>query len=264
LAAFEREGSSAFAPVNDDHAVHSVEFAVTLNRTVDERDVRAAVLAHRHVSEDVPALATPASGETGIEMSYRRPNGTYTWAITLSGDTIHVECTRYTRWEKVWELSGRLMAFMMGACLQTDPGTVFSWATLTVTDKFVPRPSDASLETLLQTSDLLPRSLFQRGVAWHCNQGWFEEVDEESTILHQLNLSRKGELYFAPKALAPVSRFVVIVEHVQQFRSGDHPAVSKEALGWLDAEMNTMHAKNKEVLATLISPAMQEAIRLWS
>lgn len=253
----------AFEPINEDHAVQVVEFSLTLNRQVTEDDVRNIVRTHRSVVDDVPAVGGLASGDVGIELSYRRPNGTSIWAVSLFDDVIQVECSRYTRWDKVWTTARRLIAFTANACVMTVAETKFGRPRLAVTDKFLPVTSDAQLQELFQPGPLLPESLFSRGRAWHCNQGWFEMLERDDRILHQLNLAGKGELHFELGAMEPKQRFVVSVEHVQEYRS-QYASWSDDDTEWLDAQMKGMHINNKEVLRNLVSAPVQEVIRLWS
>lgn len=256
--------ASAFKPVSDGHAIQSVEFTLSLNRSITQDDVRAALLRHHPVADQLPALASPATGDTGIEFSYKRPNGTATWSASLIGELIQIECTLYTRWERVWELARTLIALFVDAAQSVEENTKFGRPSLSVTDKFIPTNADYDLRSLLNPSNLIPCSLFDKGPAWHCNSGWFESPEERWKVLNQLNLTGKGELFFCPEAREPANRFVVVLEHVQQVRGDWEDSLSSEAPDWLELQMNMMHAHNKAVLQSLLVPDVQHEIGLGS
>jgi uncharacterized protein (TIGR04255 family) len=249
-----------FKPVSEDHAVQLVEFEIVLNRMIGSEDLSAALRRHHRISDEVPAVGLPEGEDEGLEFSYRRPNGSSIWAARLVSNTIQVACTRYTRWEKIWTTAERLIREIASACTQTVAGTEFAGATLKVTDKFIPAEEDYDLAELFVESDILPKSIFRRGPAWHCNQGWFETVSDQGTILHQLQLSGRGES-LQPFQAGPERRFVVVVQHVQQFR-GDTRPLSDDAKDWLRHDMSVLHANNKSLLAALLVPSMQRTIGL--
>lgn len=253
-----------FAPINDDHAVEAVTFGLAMNRVLDIADVRALGNEYRRYSEELPAAAFLPQDEPGVEFAYRRPDGSAIWLLKLASNDITVECTRYTRWEKVWTQAASYLAMAIRALVQEEPETKFGAISLRVVDKFVSRSADYNLTNLFAHSDLLPPGILNKGAAWHCNLGWFEDSYDGARALHQLQLKGQIEKSYVVATDSHTSDDVVLIEHFQQLRKADFTGEELLERGALRGVMDGLHSRNKRTLAELLAPSVQEQIGLWT
>ena len=143
----------SFKPINDDHAVQSVAFSLHFDRPLDQRVIQHIQSQHHRWQPDLPAVQIPQmfgfevgpAGQTpkqivghGVEFSYLRPDGTPAWQLRFDVGNIVVECTRYTRWARVWQAAnGHLQtALEVIATSGIQPDVQVAGFSLQCTDRF--------------------------------------------------------------------------------------------------------------------------------
>ncbi len=261
-----------FQPVNDDHAIDRVEFALTFARAFNAHDLKVVRDHHELWQGDLPRVAEPTvfafnmggpnkpvrpEPVAGLEFSFVRPDGSAVWALRLLGNHAAVECTRYSRWAKVWGAAQRYLESVVNVFSYQEPPNPIANVALTVVDVFTTEAAAYDLSALLQEGDLLPAASFKRGVNWHAYSGWFQTGD--CRVLHNVNID-SVEL---PPGPAGTLASVSITHSMVLTRLAIPEVVDREAdKVWLSQSMENLHLENKSVVATLVIPALLQRIGL--
>lgn len=188
-----------FRPVHGDHAILEVVFQVTLDRPLLRPDIQALVARHPELSDDLPSvrvteqvqpvvdaaggdvfisLPVPGQGPPStpvLEFSAFRRDGNIEWRLQCAGPLVTVNCTAYTRWERVWGRAQRYLSLVLGHPLDGEPRRV-QRLLLQYIDLFTWQGArgDYRIGELVDlSSPLVPASLRDRGRIWHLHQGWF-------------------------------------------------------------------------------------------
>lgn len=255
-----------FVPCNEDHAIQTVTFALTLSRSVTVEDVQALVDMHDRVRSDLPALSFPNQFEPSVELAYRRPDGSATWALRLAGNEVGVECSRYTRWDKVWGMARGYLRLAIEACSNSDPETAYAFPALKVVDRFRALSVPYKLDTLLVRDPLIPAMAFESGAAWHSNVGWFAPL-ENLRVLNHLNLSGRTDAEH-DRETDQIERVAsVVIDHTQRAQVSLFDAASalgNDGAGALEDAMQQLHDGNKAILGRILAAKVRERIGLRS
>ncbi|CAN7563781.1 hypothetical protein [Aminobacter sp. LjRoot7] len=251
-----------FQPVNEDHAIESVIFTVLTGTMIDPDAIQLLVERHNKIRGDLPALSLPESHMPTAEFAYRRPDGSASWLLRCgSGNSITVECRRYTRWEKVWNSTRTLLLHAMACCSEAiGPDLLFGTPTLRVTDRFRAAKENAKLVTLLRHDPYIAEAAFELGPVFHSNVGWFDNLGPD-LVLNTLNVQGRRDSAFERSTLRAVEAEYVVVEHFQQFRPPQAVGYA-EATANLDRIFSTLHQRNKDLLGRILVDEMQGTIGL--
>jgi uncharacterized protein (TIGR04255 family) len=258
------ETGTGFVPVNGDHAVFTVAFAVQFDDFVTPPDLQAFANQLPDIQADLPANSVINNeNEFGVLFSYRRPDSSAVWALRFAGNSIAVECTQYTRWERVSSQAFKYLTAAITALLERRPDIGFGQRSLQVRDKFIQDDSaEYDISSALKPSDLLIPSIFSAGKAWHSHFGWFEDFYvEDETVLNRLEVASSGGDVFDVAQRSATHQWSLIIDHFQEVRSA--LLDGEEIIQRLDSDYGSLHKKNKEVLTKVLTDEMQDVISLW-
>ncbi|MBY5354575.1 TIGR04255 family protein [Rhizobium leguminosarum] len=250
-----------FRPLNEDHAVAGVKFAVVLNQVLQPQAISAAENSHEIWRESLPAasisdVAIDAGGRQlkapGVLFAFLRPDGTANWSMQLGGNKIEVECNLYSRWDRVWMSALGYLASALSVTSQAQNNLAVLSVELTVRDVFVALKRPYELSHLIKIGEYFPRSVLSAGPLWHCNTGWFDDAHSGGNgHLHNLNCDA-----------APANNDVIInITHFQQKRLPE-PVLVQGLQSTLDITMKTLHEKNKTLLREILTQEMLTRIGL--
>lgn len=267
-----------FSPLNEDHAIQNVAFSLVLDQALGPTTIRRAVENHPKWKSETPAIQTPQGVQIDLSgpepvrrpapinaviFSFLRPDGTPAWVLRFMAAEIAVECSRYTRWERVWATARGHLNSALEVVTGTEPGRKVSMCCLTVTDKFRSlNPERYDLKTLFKLSEFIPGKLFQFQGQWHNHSGWFNSVDG-SPRLQNLNIGANYEPQIVGEGQQ--RELFVGILHLQQIRYATPISVGdfngrENAL--LEAGMHVMHDENKAVMAAILTEKMASRIGL--
>jgi uncharacterized protein (TIGR04255 family) len=200
--------------------------------------------------------AKPMTGR-GLEFSFLRPDGTPAWQLRVEPSGIVVECTRYSRWDRIWvAASNHLRIALEVLSGSEDSDTGVAGAALHFVDRFIDESGDGHYDALFQQTSRLPSAAFSFGDVWHNNSGWFDESVKDYPVLHNLNV-------IASRAVPPA--ITVDIVHVQQLRYPVPTTISdfKQNFDTLFSDaMQRLHDNNKAMVLELITDVMAQQIGL--
>ena len=163
--------------------------------------------------------AVPNSSlRSAVQLSHLRPDGTPAWLLRLLGRQLSVECTRYSRWEKVWGAAHRYLEAGLEVIEEQEPSRKIALLGQTFIDTFLAERDDYDLSALLKRESPLADKVFSSGSTWHSHVGWFERLDCLGTNvpwLNQLNLDAVSSLH--PGTSQPIKPRVQVT-HNQELR----------------------------------------------
>jgi hypothetical protein len=256
-----------FQPINDDHAIEQVAFTVAFERPFNEADLGHFRRRHDLWADSLPAVREPTGFAVqvedgnafrierapGIEFAFVRPDGSAVWAMRIIGAEIIVECSRYSRWARIWGAAQAHLGHALDIVGEGEAANPMVRASLVVQDAFAAPLLDQKLESLFVRSDLLPSAVFSRGANWHAHSGWFADRDA-LRILHNLNIDGIGD------DAASVARVRVnhIMTAVRSAASADETASERRA--WLGEAMESLHLENKALIGVLLQPDLLDRI----
>lgn len=267
--------SMSFVPINDDHAVQSVVFSVLCDRPLSQQTIAHVQINHSRWQPDLPAMQTPQMfgieiggggaprqvNGSGVEFSYLRPDGTPAWQLRFQGPIIEIECTRYTRWDRIWQQARRHLETALAVVVEgsIDADVKIFGATLQYVDRFSTADANYDLSSLFNQNEYMPSRIFEHRDVWHFHQGWFDYSNELGPVLNNLNLDAR---YEPPENK---SQIFVNILHLQQLRYTEQLSIATfqtEMSKRLDAMMQSLHNKNKEVVGSLLDKNMGSKIGL--
>ncbi|MDT8356138.1 hypothetical protein APZ41_021405 [Roseomonas mucosa] len=264
----------SFAPVNGEHAIEKVAFFVKLSQPISEPLLQSVQRQHKLWRADLPAVDRPqiiemqidANGTSqqrphrGLEFSFRRPDNTSVWSAKIIGSDIIIECSRYTRWAKVWPRAEKYIRHFLEIISVPKPEPTVVLLSLITIDVFKSSELVGELNTLFRKGAYTPSFIFECGPAWHHHFGWFDEL-EGPRILNNVNCDAK---------LAPIEdgveknqqERIVTLQHLQEWQA--QPVSIAALIGSssqaLREAMENMHNRNKILMHAMLSEEM--AIRV--
>ncbi|MBX5181677.1 TIGR04255 family protein [Rhizobium sp. NZLR5] len=252
-----------FRPLNEDHAVAGVKFAVVLNQVLHPQAVSAAENAHGIWQEGLPAASASDVGvdvggrqlkAPGVLFAFLRPDGTANWSMQIGGNKIEVECNLYSRWDRVWMTAGGYLSAALAVVSQAQENLSLMMTELTVRDVFVAQNRPYQLSQLIKVGEYLPRRVLSDGPLWHCNTGWFDDAQAgTNSHLHNLNCD----------AAPANSEVAITMMHFQQKRIQEPLSVRElSSKNFLGSEMKVLHDKNKTLLREVLTQEMLDRIGL--
>lgn len=252
----------SFDPYSDEHAIQEVGFGLILDRDVALDDMECIARRQSSLRGQLPALSIDRSDEPSVTRAYLRPNGSHTWVLKVSGDVIYVECTRYTRWAKIWDQA--LHAFH-NAFSDFRGNYGIAGVGLNVTDKFYAREEEYDIKDLFVKNDILPNQISSISPPWNYRHAWQEELvggrKSETVEIGARKLRR------FPRGANESLPFVSVgLEHMMQLDLAE-VADARESLsqggGPMLQAMTSLHASNKGLIGALLTDEMKSRIGLW-
>lgn len=261
-----------FRPLNEDHAIQTVGFAVFLKTPLPRTTVEIIRNSPALWRADLPAVEQTQVAEIaanspmprpivthGVEFSHKRADGSPVWLLRIAGKELGVETTLYTRWEAVWPKARDFLLGALRRISEIEPSVVEVEATsLVFSDIFtVPRSETVDFRGLFRTSALLPEAILRHGNLWHCHTGWFAPSPTRGRILNQLNIdSRAPDRVNAVTGEESLLVEVQIVHNQVAQRGLARPVDKLDAVPLdpdINVEMEEMHRVNKDLMRSLLA-----------
>lgn len=269
-----RPNSAISRPKNANNAIEIALFVLMLAEPPDADTVKSISSALQTVSEELPGTQQPTQQGFVIQigngmappfgevMRFKAaPNGTHEWRVQITGNMVQVACQSFSDFGDVWETASRYIRLVLGAI---SPQISVQEVGYQVVDKFEYdvelNPADYDMAELFQKDSLyLTPQSWNCGLMWHVFQGWFETLNDISTVLNQLNISNT-------KAIA--DQTVNIIDHRVTLRATEGLSVTIGTLignggddqGRLDSLFNALHHENLRIIRGLLTEAKLESI----
>ena len=255
--------SSAFHPLNEDHAIESVKFSVILNSGIHPPSILAVERAHGVWKDTLPAISVAdvdldiggRQGKApGVLFAFVKPDASPTWSMHIAGNRIDVECFLYSRWQRVWGTAREYFIKVLEVLYQNQSMLMVSAAELTVKDVFL-GPSEYSLDLLIRRSELVPDMLFKAGRVWHNHSGWLEDEHENIRTVNNLNL----------QAIPLDDDTSVSIFHYQMLNTGVDLSIDKvlaNDFAKIDGMMGRLHDANKTLIKKVVTTEICQRIGL--
>ena len=194
--------------------------------------------------------------------SFLRPDGKPAWVYRFIAGEIAVECSRYTRWDRIWASAHNYLKMGFEIIKGNEPNRKVVTCSLSVTDRFRATTENYSLKHLFKQSSFIPDKLLQFTGQWHNHSGWFESLNSDNS-LQNLNFDAHHE----PRIIVPGQgqELVIDVLHLQQLRYPAPILISEfdeEGKSRLDSGMRLMHENNKAIMVDLLTDEMAKKVGL--
>lgn len=256
---------TAFMPINEDHSIERVSFAVAFKSPFSAQTVFAIQSAHDAWREGLPAtgsveqtLSTPAGNINipGVQFAFLRPDGEPTWSMGVSKNEIRIDCTLYTRWDKVWGTAlgyiEKVLSYVPSVAANNN--TILA-IELVVKDAFAARGNYSPAE-FFNSKEFIAPALLNNGPLWHCNTGWFDQDDAKT--LQNVNLT--GTVVNESD-----QQYLISIDHkqVRYLENGDSiQSLLGSKLAIINQQMIELHKKNKSLLIQLLKEELRHTIGL--
>ena len=185
----------SFVARSGEHAIVEVVLGIQLSRPWHPNEIEKLAAHRDRWKEDLPRLARHqiqqvVFGEgvqqavtlpTGPGISFERikPNGDLAWRVRCDGNSLHVNCLEYSRWQEVWNTALGYMKSVLetvGADKISVAGAMMQYIDVFDWDG---SPSEYDVFQLLdRESRYVPESVGEYESIWHLYQGWFSPLDE--------------------------------------------------------------------------------------
>jgi uncharacterized protein (TIGR04255 family) len=266
-------------PFNEQNAIELVGFVVTFARMLNEHELERLMGLKETLKDDLPIAnqiqsisfaidgAANKSHESsafgGLVLQAKTENKlNIGWELRIDGNAIRVTCREYDRWHNVWPKARKFITECF-VFLDTNNLAIAHFG-CQITDKFVYQedPQNYALAEVLNTRScyLTDKLRSQEKQAWHINQGWFDDADDD-TYDRWLNQLTVMSGYISEKLTTSIN-------HIGQAtfespRSIDNVlALGGNGRALMDDTFAQFHVKNKLILAELLSEASKKQISL--
>ena len=253
-----------FRPLNDDHAIESVKFALLLTRPITPKAIFEIERQHSLWQDEMPAkriididvdVNGRATKAPGIMFAFLRPDATPMWSMQIGSSQIEIECYIYSRWDRTWGIAREHFQNAIRILASAQEKLMVSAVNLMVKDAFLSDAKSYSITNLLKSSDKLPQSVLDAIGPWNTYFSWMIEENKDVRTLHafDVDVSWQGD------------EARVEITHVQTRNTGVDLALADildddfQALGSI---MEALHRSNKLLLSELIVGDMSERIGL--
>lgn len=283
-----------FRPVNDAHAIAEVVFYCVfspefnnsaIDRLINIKDIEEIKsffpkqnlikATSSNINFDSLENTRFIVSDIGVDLQSINRDGTISWMLRTTPDTISVHCFDYTRWNKIWEQARN---FLHIAFNQIGVSSNFlSSVGLKYVDhfEFIGNPSEYNSELLLKRSDYLHGKAFSSAERWHCSTGWFNQLNEQNNsdnfkfeCLNQLDIvSGYGQVSGTKRIIVTISHNQVIslldsnndIDIDVLSFGGDAPS-QEDSL--LNKTFSELHQHNKKLLQNILTDDMGKKIKL--
>jgi len=293
-----REGVTVpFRPIHGDHAILEVVFQIVLDRPLIRSEVEALAARHQEVIEELPSVRmvdqiqpimdasggdvfislpmTPGQGQSAtpqLEFSAFRRDGNIEWRLQCAGPLVTVNCTAYTRWERVWGRAKRYLALVLGHAAE-EKSRHIRGILLQYNDLFIweGNSNDYQIDQLINmNSDLVPPSLIARGAVWHLHQGWFQAPSAliagsgpsvpAGRILERLHVDSVEGIVMGTSTPKLSVRIDHLLRYDLEAALDSSSLFADEGIG--DACFESMHQLNKRRLIEFLNEPVLKEVRL--
>lgn len=270
-------------PFAGQHAIQSAAFALDFSSELDIGEIsrlRAVAMqlkaefpniAEQHRTmvqlgvgqEGKVAVPTTTMDAGGFVMERRAPSflpatSPPLRSIIVSRENVVVVINDYTRWDKFKSDAERYLSTLLGTI---NAQKAVASIGLQISDVFLWKSDPADLDlgkVLSKDSPYLTPNVFSKDIQlWHSHHGYLKDETEPSPHQQLTNIN--------------VARAVVIGSQQIQILTSHKANFPRPLYKFLDANrekissvLDALHAKNKRILQSLLSPALQEKINLNS
>ena len=264
-----------FKPVNDDHSIQTVAFTAPLTAPLQAATVDALRAQPADWKSALPALDLVQSIElfpsnnplaparptirVGLDDSIKRPDGASVWALRFHGNTVAVECSRYTRWNLIWSEARTYLRSALKRIAEIDNSIAIASIGLWYIDAFVSSDTQADTRDLFANSKYFAQFAYEQGAEWHVHTGWFERRSF-GRILHNLNVDTQIVPRSNPVSGESFSEAVSTVTHSQVCTRFTSLNLTEMNPVEFDREFEHMHDRNKQILAELLCEGVKSKI----
>ena len=220
-----------------------------------------------------PVPVRPQLG--GFIFDSLKPDGDVERSISLMDTKLSIMRADYQSWERTWGDARETFVLMLPVLLERSAVVSFH---LQYHDRFIcggEHEHSSPRKVLRPESHWLTPKVFEAGELWHSHYGFFEYPDQP----HRHQLLNVVETQLIPvenvqddlktELAIDVKQNHRVIHGVE--RAGGHPDEAKTAeeilgveggTGLIDAYMDEMHDRNKQILAQLINDEMCDRIKL--
>lgn len=266
--------TSISKPKNSNNAIEAAQFVVVLQQPLHEETIKKINVALDTVIDKLPGVQP--SMQQGFVVQFggmmnspfnevlrfsSARNGAHEWRVQVMGNLVQVSCLKFDDFAAVWQDAESYLRLVLA---QVDASAVVQEVGYQVVDKFEydegMSADDYDMAELFQADCpyLTPQS-WKSGLLWHVYQGWFAPHDENTKLLHQLNVSNTD--------IAP-QRIGCIIDHRVAARSSTDKTLTVGALlaqepgspEMLNNLFTAFHRENLGVISTLLTPAKLQTI----
>lgn len=189
-------------------------------------------------------------GGLGVSFERIQPNGDVEWRLRGEGNTLLVNCLKYTRWQEIWPFASELMrgaVEIVGADKLVIAGNLLQY--VDVFDWVGPEDEYDVFQLLDWESEYVPRSVHSYGHVWHIHQGWFTPVERPVPG----RLLQKAHFDAGPRTKN--GRLTVKLDTHLRTDFGDHISAStfQNEVSPLEASFMEMHDRNKSVIRSFLT-----------
>ncbi len=249
-----------FRPINDNHAVESAGFAITLGRPFNQSEWQEVYKSHHKWTHILPAVTFEVNPNNLAVFGFLKPDGSSSWQMSIQDNQIAIVCNQYTRWKSVKEQVIQLFLFVTDILLKLDDNMpdILS-VSYEMKDVFVYNDKyEYKLDSLLKrNTGRLLNSLFESDKYWHQDIGAFIEWSSDLKCLELIKVN-SGQVG---------NRILISLTHVQELRLNEGKVLKLDDLmrpkaQRLSLELEKMHKHNKALLREILVKDIQEEISL--
>lgn len=182
------------------------------------------------------------------------------WLIRITSKSISIHCLEYTRWEYIWPRINEYIRTILKELHR--PNLELSSIGLRYVDQFVFQGDNEKYDLghlFKKDTTLIHPRAFDSGTNWHCNCGWFQDLDGLGKVLSQMNTT----------GVTQDDRSNVVIDQTFMFQAQGEAGDLSQCL--LPDEMGNkhrsnilekMHTENKYLLSDLLIDSMKQRINL--
>jgi uncharacterized protein (TIGR04255 family) len=266
-----------FRPLHSGHAIEQVAFSLKAAGELDETALIAAGEAAKAVAGgDLPKFAeirvmmvsvgpemaaqSPNTPLAGYQLQKFRTNGIIESELRVERSSLLYLTTQYSRWATVWEQARKYLV----SILPKYAGLPISALGLNYVDKFIwdgPIEECEPARMLMPASPYLTPHIYKASDLWHSHTGAFLRHDARTKRLLNVNVDYLDEQTVqGPRRSVAIK--TVLTDMLNQAGYERCAADASQISEIFDAHMQSLHAFNKQVIASIISPEMSRRIAL--
>lgn len=258
-------------PFDEHNAIKEVAFVIELTDPVGNKTIEKLLNMHSNNIEDfnkkLPSVEKlyhihiSSKDEfarkfvNGLMFSEFQNDGTAKWSLSIKDNQLIVKCGKYTRWVDVWGTAKDFILFILNQLGKLEE---IKWeaAGLEYVDEFevIGEENDWVNQLFSESNDYLPKNIYNLNhQLWHCNQGWFSNIDDISQNLNNVDVSKLQK--------ADSGNIVIKIRtaHITRFHKKNTQFVDTQLI---EKYMNENHGSNKAIFKNLLTPVMCERIKL--
>ena len=279
--------TSSFQPINEAHAITEMAVFIQVEPNMDKAVLEKFETFYNEFQKELPdkrelktiegQMAVGDDGpkgefketKIGFELRSFGLNGSVSWLVRVSNNTISIHCLDYLRWEPFLERTSKYLKKAFE--ILNGQGIGMSVVGLKCTDVFTYNGSDVAYDAKEMFRDDCPyiaSKLLSSGELWHNHTGWFVEANDvisdidkaDCVILNQIKVDSAYNTVKGKRTLTAK------IDHNQIYQTNDENSLIDSSnafdVSWVELLLNGLHVENKNVLQNLLVDEMQERINL--